>query len=143
MAVVWVFCEKPCGSICRSIRMRNRWLSLRRMRVGGGRRWWSGGCRLVGRYRGPSTAQERPQAVALSPLRMTGVLVRESFSASCDGRHSKSLQQPILCHPERSRFFAGEEAESRRTPIGYAYPAELLRLHHGQHHGHALHWDDR
>ena len=40
-AAAWGFCAEPCGSICRSIPMWSRWLSLRRMKVEAGLRWWS------------------------------------------------------------------------------------------------------
>ena len=76
------------------------------MRVGAGRRWWSYGFRGV---------------AALGVLRLRSA--RQCFQFGREIRQlvttvtAEPLQLSLPCHPERSRFFACEEVESRTTPI--------------------------
>ena len=60
---------------------------------------------------------------------MTGFQLRKDQTV-CDARHSILLHTPLLCHPERSRFFACEEAESRRTPITLMRPQRERRSYY-------------
>ena len=48
-AAAWASCAKPCASICRSIRTWSPSPNPRSTRAAAERRWWSYGCRRIGR----------------------------------------------------------------------------------------------